>query len=81
MIKSISHWAFSPERPLKEVFGMARDLGFAAVEVTIAEEGPITPQTTATECSEILSQASEAGIVLSGLASGFGWSHPVTCEE
>jgi L-ribulose-5-phosphate 3-epimerase len=81
MIKSISHWAFSPDRPLPEVFSMARDLGFPAVEVTIAEEGPITPETTAAQCEEIVEAASSAGVTLSSLASGFGWSTPVTCED
>jgi hexulose-6-phosphate isomerase len=81
MIKSISHWAFSPERPLPEVFSMARDLGFQAVEVTIAESGPITPQTTSAQCAEIVEAASSAGVMLSSLASGLGWNHPVTCED
>jgi hexulose-6-phosphate isomerase len=81
MIKSISHWAFSPDRPLPEVFRMARERGFEAVEVTIAEEGHITPHTTAQECRAILTAASDAGVTLSSLASGFGWSAPVTCQD
>ena len=60
---------------------MARDLGFQAVEVTIAETGAITPQTSAAQCGEIVEAASSAGIVLSSLASGFGWNYPVTCED
>lgn len=60
---------------------MARDLGFPAVEVTIAEDGPITPQTSAAQCAEIVGSAREAGVTLSSLASGFGWNAPVTCED
>ena len=81
MIKSISHWAFSPERPLPEVFDMARDLGFQAVEVTIAESGAITPETTAEQCAEIVEAAKNSGITLSSLASGLGWANPLTCED
>ncbi len=81
MIKSISHWAFSPARPLPEVFQMAREAGFQAVELTIAEGGPITPQTTSEQCAEIVAAAGNVGVQLSSLASGFGWNFPVTCED
>lgn len=81
MIKSISHWAFSPARPLPAVFRLARDLGFEAVELTIAEDGPITPDSSPAQCAQIVAQAREAGVQLSSLASGFGWNFPVTCED
>ena len=81
MIKSINGWAFSPARPLREVFAMARDLGFEAVELTIGESGALTPQTSASECARIAADAAKAGVALSGLASGFGWHYPMTCAD
>ncbi len=81
MIKSINQWAFSPDRSLAEVFAMARDLGFEAIEVTIDEKGELTPQTSADECARIAGEAAKAGVALSGLASGFGWGHPMTCAD
>ena len=44
MLKGISVWAFAPNRPLDEVFKLAKETGFQAVEVAIADDGPITPQ-------------------------------------
>ena len=73
MIKSINQWAFSPDRALSEVFVMARDAGFDAVEVTIDEKGALTPDSSADECAQVVQAATDAGITLSGLASGFGW--------
>ncbi len=81
MIKSINQWAFAPDRPLPEVFAMARDNGFAAVEVTIGETGDLTPASSADDCARIVEQADKAGVTLSGLASGFGWNFPMTCAD
>lgn len=81
MIKSISHWAFSPARPLPEVFAMAHNLGFAAVELTIDESGFLTPDSSPDECARIVEAAGVAGVQLSGLASGFGWGFPMTCTD
>lgn len=81
MLKTISHWAFNPERPLSEVFSMAADLGFEGVEVTIADIGAITPNITAEECAVIVEQAKVAGIQLPSLASGYGWMYPVTSAD
>lgn len=81
MIKSISAWAFDPARPLPEVFRLAREHGFAAVEVTIAETGPITPTTTAEECETIIRATRAADIQLASLASGLGWLYPLTSTD
>ena len=81
MIKSISQWAFESTRPLDEVFQMARESGFEAVEVAIAADGEITPQTTAEECAHIVEKARVANIQLSSLASGLGWSNPLTASD
>jgi len=81
MIKSISVWAFDPQRPWTEVFAMAKDHGFTAVEVAVGESGPLTPDSTEDDCRRVVEQAQAAGIQLSSLASGLGWSYPVTTTE
>ena len=81
MMKSINGWAFAPDRPLAQVFAMAREAGFEGVEVTIAEGGELTPQTPLAQCQNIVAQATDAGVTLTGLASGFGWSAPMTCAD
>ena len=81
MLKGISVWAFEPNRPLDSVFTLAKEKGFEAVEVAIADDGPITPQTSETDCKAILELAKAAGIVVCGLASGMGWKYPLTSQD
>jgi Sugar phosphate isomerases/epimerases len=81
MKKSISAWAFDPKRPLSEVFALAKDHGFEAVEVAVAEEGELTPETSAEDCARIREQAEKAGVELAGLASGLGWKYPLTASD
>lgn len=81
MKKSISQWAFSPDRPLPQVFALAREHGFDGVEVAIALDGPITPQSTPDECALIREQAHQAKIELASLASGFGWQFPISTSR
>jgi hexulose-6-phosphate isomerase len=81
MLKGISVWAFDPQRPLPEVFAMAKQHGFEAVEVAIAEDGPIRPQSTPDDCRRVIEQAQDAGVQLSSLASGLGWQYPLTTTD
>jgi L-ribulose-5-phosphate 3-epimerase len=81
MLKSISAWAFNNDRPLTEVFKLAKDNGFEGVEVAIAEEGEITPQSTEADLKRIVEQAHEVGIQIPSLASGLGWGYPLTTTD
>jgi hexulose-6-phosphate isomerase len=81
MMKSISIWAFSPERAWPEAFGMAKSAGFEAIEVAIAANGPLTPDSTRQECERLVSQTQEAGLQVSSLASGMGWKHHLTTSD
>lgn len=81
MIKTISYWAFEPSRSLPEAFQMAREAGFEAIELAIAEDGPITPDISRQECRKITAQARDAGLQISSLASGLGWKYGLLSEN
>lgn len=81
MLKGISVWAFAPNRPLDKVFTLAKEKGFQAIEVAIADDGPLTPQSSEADCKRILEQANAAGIEVCGLASGMGWKYPLTSQD
>jgi hexulose-6-phosphate isomerase len=81
MLKSISVWAFNNDRPLPEVFKMAKDHGFEGVEVAVAEDGPLTPQSTEDDCKRIVEQANASGIEIASLASGLGWKYHLTSSD
>jgi hexulose-6-phosphate isomerase len=81
MIKTINAWAFAPTRPLPEVFRLAKNHGFDAIELTVAETGSLSLSSTENDCREIAAQAREAGLAVSSLASGLGWSYPMTATD
>lgn len=86
MLKSISTWTFDPARPAKEVFALAKEHGFEAIEVSIGGEGfplsyQVTPESTPEECQALLDLAAEAGITIASMASGFGWDLPLTSAD
>lgn len=86
MIKSINGWAFEPQRPLSEAFKLARDSGFQGVEPVVSDETfstatHVTLRSTEDDCKRIVEAAQQAGVQLVSLASGFGWTKPVTTTD
>ena len=81
MIKTINAWAFSPTRPLAEAFALARKNGFEAIELTVAEEGQLSLQSTEDDCRRIAADVRDAGLKISSVASGLGWSSPMTSTD
>jgi hexulose-6-phosphate isomerase len=85
MLKSISAWAFAPERPPQEIFRMAKEHGFDGVEVSIgADRAPsnqVWLDSSEDDCQRIVEEAQQANIQIAGLASGLGWSQPLTNKE
>jgi len=81
MIKTINAWAFSPTRPLTETFALARKHGFEAIELTVAEEGQLSLQSTEDDCRRIAADVRDAGLQISSVASGLGWSSPMTSTD
>lgn len=85
MLKSISAWAFDPQRSAAEIFRMAKDQGFDGVEVSIGAGGAPANQvwldSSEDDCKRLVEQSDQVGIKISGLASGLGWSKPLTNLE
>ena len=85
MLKSISAWAFAPERSAQEIFRMAKEYGFEGVEVSIGADNAPSNQvwldSSEDDCKRLVEEASQTGIQIAGLASGLGWSQPLTNKE
>lgn len=81
MVKAINAWAFGEGRTPEEMFRIAREAGFGAVELTIAEEGPVSTALTREECLKIREQADKADVLIASLASGLGWANPITADD
>lgn len=85
MLKSISAWAFAPDRSPQQIFRMAKEHGFEGVEVSIGDDQAPSNQvwldSSEDDCKLLLEEAGQAEIQIAGLASGLGWSQPVTNRE
>ncbi len=78
MFKSISQWAFAPKRSIPDILTLAQKADFDTIELTIDADGPIDLTVTQSQCEAIIRQASEHGLAIASVASGLGWSNPLS---
>lgn len=75
---SASYWMFEGglegQVPLDQAMRQAKDLGFDAIELCIADSGVLTHETTQAQCEDIAAQASSIGIEIASVASGQSWA-------
>jgi hexulose-6-phosphate isomerase len=85
MKKSINYWSFEGgmkgEKPLAEAFREAREKGFEAVELCLAEAGELTPETTEKQCKVIKQKAQDAGVEIASVATGLYWKYSLTDDR
>jgi hexulose-6-phosphate isomerase len=60
---------------------LAKDAGFDAIEVAIAEDGEITLNSTEADIRKVVDTARKVGIGISSLATGLFWSYPLTSDD
>ncbi len=87
MKKSINYWSF-PEKlangskmSLKDCMQLAKKAGFEAIELTVAEEGELSLDSTRQEVEKIVETAEEVGIELSSLATGLFWDYSLSSSN
>jgi len=73
MKKSISVWSFPPEWPLARKLAVAREAGFAGIEIDLTEDGPLNLHSTVAEVATVRRTIEAAGLEVSGLATGLYW--------
>lgn len=81
----INYWMFEGGMeailPPIDAMRQAKELGFESIELCIASEGVLTHRTTKEECREIVRQAQEVGIEISGVATGETWTCSLTAND
>ena len=84
MITAINYWSFerglSNEHDIRQAAAQAREAGFQAIELAIAETGVLSVNSTSEDCRRIRSEVESCGLKLESVASGMTWgcspSHP-----
>lgn len=77
---AINRWAFPPEMPYPEVFRLAKQAGFEAVEVTTHGD-ELTPDSQEGVVREIARSAREAGVKICSYAAGEFWTYGFTVSD
>jgi len=67
MKKGINQWAFLEGKPIKECLNLAKDAGFAGMELNIMEKGELTLETKREELKKIRKIAEAIGIEIPSL--------------
>jgi hexulose-6-phosphate isomerase len=78
--KSINQWAFAKDTA-RGCMELAKDAGFEAIELALAEDGDITLDSTEQEIRAIRETADRIGIELASLATGLFWSYSMTSND
>lgn len=77
MYGQISYWAFrdglNGQRNLLEAMTLAKEAGFAGIELCIGAAGALTPDTKASDCHNLAAAAKAMGLKLHSVASGLLW--------
>lgn len=81
MIKGINVWSFPASMSFKDCLGLASAAGFESIEPALDEKGPLTPESTADDISEIRKAVAQAGLKISSLATGLYWKYSFTSND
>ena len=87
MKKSINYWSFAEklangsEMSLKDCMQLAKEAGFEAIELTVAEKGELSLDSSRKEVEKIVQAAKEVGIELSSLATGLFWDYSLSSSN
>ena len=73
MKKSISIWSFGGALSLEGKLALAKDAGFSGFEIDLTEDGAVGLRSSAAELSAVRKAADQAGVELSGMATGLYW--------
>jgi len=62
------------KKPVADAMAEAKNFGFDAIELCVADQGVLTHETTQAQCEDIVAQAQKLSIEISSVASGQSWT-------
>ncbi|MEF3302643.1 sugar phosphate isomerase/epimerase family protein [Paenibacillus sp. GYB003] len=81
MKKGINQWSFPDGMSAAACMKLARRAGFDGIELALAETGPLSLESGAREIAELRRIADSEGLDIASLASGLGWTYPLTSSD
>ncbi|CAJ1316575.1 sugar phosphate isomerase/epimerase family protein [Paenibacillus nuruki] len=81
MKKGINIWSFSDQLSIAECAHIAKDAGFAGIELSLNAEGELGLDVTDSQLSAIRETVTSEGLEISGLATGLYWEYAMTSDD
>lgn len=81
MKTAINQWAFPGDMPASKAITLAKQFGFDAFEVCVDMTGPVPLAASEQDIVAIRRHAEAAGVALTSVASGVGWTLPMTSPD
>lgn len=81
MKKGINIWSFSDQLSIAECAHIAKDAGFAGIELSLNAEGELGLDVTDSQLTTIRETVTNEGLEISGLATGLYWEYAMTSDD
>lgn len=81
MKKGINIWSFSDQLSIAECARIAKDAGFAGIELSLNAEGELGLDVTDSQLTTIRETVTNEGLEISGLATGLYWEYAMTSDD
>lgn len=81
MKKAVNRWAFPSNVDLKSACSLLKEAGFDGIELNMADQGELTPDTSETEVKRLLDIVKGEGLRVSSVCTGMLWNTPLTSPD
>jgi len=81
MQRAINAWFFETPTSPADMARQCAEAGVEAIELTLEEDGPITPATDEAACLRIGEEVRQAGVEVASLASVLFWQYSYGCDD
>ncbi len=80
VVSGINHWAI-PDLAVREAAALAKEAGFGAIELNLAEDGELGLQTSTAAAHALRAAVEEAGLQIGGLSTSLYWRYSPTADD
>lgn len=80
VVSGINHWAI-PDLAVREATALAKEAGFGAIELNLAEDGELGLQTSTAAAHALRAAVEETGLQIGGLSTSLYWRYSPTADD
>ena len=80
VVSGINHWAM-PDLAVREAAALAKEAGFATIELNLAEDGELGLHTSTAEAHALRAAVEGQGLQIGGLSTSLYWRYSPTADD